>query len=63
MTETTIIASPFEQFEIIRIIPLQLGSTLDLSITNSTVYLALALGIYTAAYQINIEKGLLVPTR
>jgi len=59
----TIIGSPFEQFEIIRIIPLRLGDTLDLSITNSTVYLALALGIYTVAYNINIERGLLVPTR
>ena len=56
-------SSPFEQFEIIRIIPLRLGETLDLSITNSTVYLALALTIYTLAYNINIEQGLLVPTR
>jgi hypothetical protein len=40
-----IIASPFEQFEIIRIIPLKFGA-LDLSITNSTVYLAFAFAIY-----------------
>ncbi len=59
----TILGSPFEQFEIIRIVPLKLGSTLDLSITNSTIYLAFALGIYTIAYKINIEKGLIVPTR
>lgn len=58
-----ILGSPFEQFEIVRIIPLRLGDTLDLSITNSTVYLAFALGIYTIAYKINIEKGYLVPTR
>jgi ATP synthase subunit 6 len=58
-----IAGSPFEQFEIIRIIPLKLGSTLDLTITNSTVYLGIALGVYTIAYNINIERGLLVPTR
>ena len=58
-----IAGSPFEQFEIIGIIPLKLGSTLDLTITNSTVYLAIALGVYTIAYNLNIERGLLVPTR
>lgn len=58
-----ILGSPFEQFEIIRLVPIRLGDTLDLSITNSTVYLVFALGIYTVAYKINIEGGHIVPTR
>ena len=58
-----VLASPFEQFEIQRIVPLQLGETLDLSITNSTIYMAYALIIYIVLYKINIEKGSLVPGR
>jgi ATP synthase subunit 6 len=57
-----IIASPFEQFEIIRLLPIKLG-ILDLSITNATVYLAFAFLIYVIAYKINIDRGYLVPTR
>ena len=55
-------ASPFEQFEIIKIIPLELGA-IDLSITNSTIYMLYALGIYLVLYKMNIEKGKLVPGR
>ncbi len=57
-----LIASPFEQFEIIRIIPLKLGS-FDISVTNSTLYIIFALLIYNIAYKINIDNGMLVPTR
>lgn len=57
-----IIASPFEQFEVNRIIPLQLG-VLDLSITNSTVYMLYAVIIYQIIYKINIAEGKLVPGR
>lgn len=57
------LTSPFEQFEINRIIPLQLGDTLDLSITNSTIYMLYALLIYHVLYKINIERGTLVPGR
>jgi hypothetical protein len=57
------LTSPFEQFEINRIIPLQLGETLDLSITNSTIYMLYALFIYHVLYKINIERGTLVPGR
>jgi hypothetical protein len=60
---TAILASPFEQFEIHRIIPIRLGETLDLSITNSTVYMAYAVGIYYVLYKLNIERGNLVPGR
>jgi len=57
-----ITASPFEQFEIITIIPIELGA-IDISITNSTIYMLYALGIYLVLYKMNIEKGRLVPGR
>lgn len=55
--------SPFEQFEIHRIIPMRLGETLDLSITNSTIYMVFAVGVYMILYKINIEGGTIVPGR
>jgi hypothetical protein len=55
--------SPFEQFEIHRILPIRLGETLDLSITNSTVYMMIAVGVYMLLYKINIEGGTIVPGR
>jgi len=58
-----LLASPFEQFEIHRIIPIQLGDTLDLSITNSTIYMLYALIIYHVLYKLNIERATLVPGR
>ena len=61
--ETSIMASPFEQFEIQRIVPMRLGESIDLTITNSTVYMIYALVIYLVLYKMNIEKGLLVPGR
>ncbi len=54
--------SPVEQFEVHRIIPLQFG-VLDLSITNSTVYMLYAVLIYQVLYKINIAEGKLVPGR
>jgi F-type H+-transporting ATPase subunit a len=62
MIRERVIGSPFEQFEIHRIIPIQLGE-LDLSITNSTIYMIYALVIYTVLYKINVEKGKVVPGR
>ncbi len=58
-----ILYSPFEQFEINRIIPFHLGSTFDLSITNSTIYMFFALFIYHVLYTINIKNATLVPGR
>jgi hypothetical protein len=55
--------SPFEQFEIHRIIPMKLGETLDISITNSTIYMVFAVGVYMILYKINIEGGTIVPGR
>lgn len=63
MITELILGSPFEQFEIHRIVPIQFGETLDFSITNSTVYMLYAIAIYVVLYKINIENGKLVPTR
>ena len=57
------LGSPFEQFEIHRYVPIQLGETLDLSITNTTIYMVYAIVIYMGMYKMNIEKGKLVPGR
>lgn len=54
--------SPFEQFEIHRIVKLG-GDTLDISITNSTIYMVFAVGVYMILYKINIEGGTVVPGR
>ena len=61
MREITL--SPFEQFEIHRIIPMKLGETLDISITNSTIYMVFAVVVYMILYKINIEGGTIVPGR
>lgn len=61
--EKIILGSPFEQFEIHRYVPIQLGETLDLSITNSTIYMVYAIVIYMVMYKLNIENGKLVPGR
>ena len=55
--------SPFEQFEIHRLIPMKLGETLDISVTNSTIYMVFAVGVYMIIYKINIEGGPRVPGR
>ena len=55
-------ASPFEQFEINRIIPLKLGETFDISITNS-IYMFYAFFVYSILYEYNIHRGTLVPSR
>jgi hypothetical protein len=51
----------FDQFEIIRIIPFHPFGNLDISITNSTIFMATAVGsIYALS---KFEKGYIVPTR
>lgn len=56
------IGSPFEQFEIVRIVPLEIGA-FDVSITNSTVYMALAVAVYTVLYKLTVAEGRVVPGR
>lgn len=55
--------SAFEQFEIIRLIPIHPFGNLDISITNATVFMALAVGFFYFIYLTNIENGLVVPGR
>ncbi len=55
--------SIFEQFEIFRIIPIHPIGNLDISITNSTIFMAIAVGLFYLLYQINIANGKLIPER
>jgi ATP synthase subunit 6 len=55
--------SAFDQFEIIRLIPLHLFGNFDISITNSTVFLLVAVGSFYWLYLLNVEEGPLVPGR
>lgn len=55
--------SAFDQFEIIRLVPIHPFGNLDISITNSTVFMALAIGFFYFLYKTNLENGLLVPGR
>lgn len=56
--------SAFEQFEIMRIIPLHIFGNFDISITNSTVFIMIALIFYIFLYQTSgVKEGYLVPTR
>jgi F0F1-type ATP synthase membrane subunit a len=55
--------SYFDQFEIIRLVPIHPFGNLDISITNSTLFMLLGTGYFVFIYQTNIENGLLVPGR
>jgi hypothetical protein len=56
--------SAFEQFEIIRLIPLHLFGNLDISITNSTVFMMLALLFFYFLFSVSgVKAGSLVPSR
>ena len=54
--------SPLEQFEIKRIVPLDIGG-LDLSFTNSSLFMVLAVAIASAFLILGIGRGALVPGR
>jgi ATP synthase subunit 6 len=56
------IATPLEQFEINKLITLQIG-WLDLSITNSTVSMLLATALFIHLSIFTLNKATLVPTR
>jgi len=58
-----IVGSPFECFEVNTYIPIRLGEALDLSITNSAIYMIYALVIYEILIKTNIENGTIVPGR
>lgn len=55
-------AGPIEQFEIKDIIPIQIGS-LDLSFTNSSLFMVLAVGVVTLLMTLSMRGHLLVPNR
>jgi ATP synthase subunit 6 len=55
--------SYFDQFEIVRILEIHPFGDLDISITNSTVFMILSLIFFIFMYKTNTENGLLVPGR
>lgn len=55
--------SAFEQFEIIRLFPLHLFGNLDLSITNSTLFMGLTLLFFYFLYLTCLKNSRLIPTR
>ena len=53
---------PLEQFEIHRIVPMKLGG-LDLSFTNSALFMVVALTLVTGFLILSMRRGALVPDR
>lgn len=53
---------PLEQFEIHRIVPMKLGG-LDLSFTNSALFMVVALALVTGFLILGMRRGALVPGR
>lgn len=53
---------PLEQFEIHRIVPMKLGG-LDLSFTNSALFMVVALTLVTGFLILGMRRGALVPDR
>ena len=53
---------PLEQFEIHRIVPMKLGG-LDLSFTNSALFMVVALTLVTGFLVLGMRRGALVPGR
>ena len=57
-------ASVFEQFEINKIINLAITDSLDLSITNATVFMGIGLGLYIFLYSASgLGEGKIIPGR
>ena len=54
--------SPLEQFEIKRIVPIHIGSV-DLSFTNSALFMCIAVVLVTALMVLSTRSARLVPTR
>jgi len=63
MSESALIYSYFDQFEITRLIDLYLFGNLDLSITNSTVFMFIACFVFGFFYLLNSDNGTVVPNR
>lgn len=57
------INSTFEQFEIVRLIPIHPFGNLDLSITNSTLFLVIAIILINGLINNNVKKGYIIPGR
>jgi F-type H+-transporting ATPase subunit a len=59
----TQVFSCFDQFEIIRVFKIHPFGNFDISITNSTIFLLIAVSYIAFLYETNLKNGLLVPGR
>ena len=57
------VASPIEQFEIKRLVPLKLPGGIDASFTNSSLFMLVAFGLTTFFFVRAMQTRSLVPTR
>lgn len=55
-------AGPIEQFEILPIIPLSIGS-IDISFTNSALWMLISLGVVSIFFSLATSRGALIPGR
>lgn len=53
----------FDQFELIRIIPIHPFGNLDISFTNSSLFIVIAAAFFWFVYNTNVSEGKLVPGR
>jgi len=53
----------FEQFEILRLVKIHPFGNLDISITNSTLFMLIAFMVLYVLYRTNTKDGLIVPGR
>ena len=53
----------FDQFEILRLLPIHPFGNFDVSITNSTVFLLIATLYFLFIFQTNVQNGTIIPGR
>ena len=63
LTTTSLACSFFDQFELIRLIPIHPFGNLDISLTNSSLFMLLAVFYFAFVYKCNVAEGLMVPGR
>jgi F-type H+-transporting ATPase subunit a len=56
------VASPLHQFEVTKVVPIQIGS-LDISVTNSAIYMMVAVALVTLFFTLAMRERALVPGR
>jgi hypothetical protein len=55
--------SIFDQFEITQIVNIHPFGNFDISITNSTIFMVIALGLFIQLSRLTVTEGKIVPDR